>query len=226
MDSFSKLFSRFLNHRHTGVSRKDGDVTRGIAGRQEFENLELTDKIWSEIAAPSTAYQLGSVKQPTFDKTQDNGDGSTGVYGWHFAPDTEQQLFYTAMLPFNYVEDTDLILAFHWEPTTAEEGTVVWGVEYTWCNNGNNDVYPDTQIVTVEGETNGVVNQHLSTPVDKINGEGRKIRSGLKIRMFRDADDSRDTYPSDAILLQFGIRHRVNRLGSEEVYFGYFDEER
>lgn len=151
----------------------------------------------------SPSYITGLISETTI---------SHGVYAYYFEKDSNEELFFSAQLPHTWLEGTGIEAHIHYIRPTSDTGTVVWGLEYTWSNMG--DEFSETKtIYTIDGEMETAF-KHIYSSFGFINGEGKKLSSMLICRIFRDAENPLDTYNDDAGLLEIDFHIRNNSLGS------------
>ena len=138
--------------------------------------------------------------------------GSVRIRGFNGtgAPNVEA-LDFTAQLPHSYKEGSNIYPHVHWCPTTANAGTVIWYLDYYWQDIG--DVIPAlTTINTGAIASPGAAWQHLQAGFPIIAGVGFRISSMLMCRVYR--DNSTDTYPDDAGLLEVDFHFEQDSVGS------------
>ncbi len=145
--------------------------------------------------------------------------GSTGVYAYAFDRDTEEELVFTVDVPRQYTESSDVGVNFNW--VSAVDGAaalnVAWGMEYTWANRG--ETFSNTSIassVSTRVPVDANINQDVlyRSEVDVIDGAGKDINSTIICRVFRDATNGADTFPSDVFLLSVDFHFACNSVGS------------
>jgi len=166
-------------------------------------NLTLDNPVEEDLRFPASVIKVtGASNIPGWDATN---------YGYDFDASTMEQAYFIAQFPHSRKSGTNVDTHFHWQTADANAGDVVWCIEYTWANiNG--------QFGAVSYECNvdsatGDATQHLMTPQGEISGSGFGSSSIMKGRLFRNATDPRDTYANDALLLEFDIHYKVDKLG-------------
>lgn len=137
---------------------------------------------------------------------------SHGVFAYFFEKDINEELFFSAQLPHTWVEGTEIEPHVHYVRPTNDTGTVVWGLEYTWCNMG--EEFPETKIIYAIDNKKEVAEKQVYTSFGNLNGEGKKISSMLMCRIFRDAENPLDTYNDNVGLLEVDFHILNNSLGS------------
>lgn len=147
--------------------------------------------------------------------------GSRGVILKYFSPDNLNELYFTAQLPHEWNEGTELRPHLHWVPN-ADGGTgerVKWGFEYTWANVG--ETFGDTVVAETVGNAFNedlIQNKHYVTQFAAMDGKNKKISSMIICRIFRDVEDAADTFPEFAGLLEFDFHYQVDSFGSRQEY--------
>lgn len=138
-----------------------------------------------------------------------------GVYGYHFSPDVEQELFFTVQLPHAWIQYASIEPHIHWSAATAAEGNVVWGLEYTWANVA--EIFGNTTVVTVTDATEGAY-KHQIADFEYLAGADKTLSSMILCRVYRKAEDEEDTYTGQAILLEIDFHYESFGVGSKEEY--------
>lgn len=150
------------------------------------------------------------------------GGGSRGVFGYHFDPQTTQELYFDVQLPHAYKEGAVLRPHVHWSPKVDgnTDDEVVWGLEYTASSVGG--IFGNTIIISgVErfpGDTKPTAYKHYATPLGDIPGDTFLISNMLKCRLFRVASSPSDTFDFDVVLHEFDIHYQIDSNGSDEEF--------
>ncbi len=116
--------------------------------------LEGTATAYTDLVVPLFNTRLGSDRQAVWSKMLDDGAGSRGVYTYTFesvGTDNEEEVFFSVQLPHNWKEGSAIYPHVHWSPqTTGHNGSVVWGLEYSWVNYDAASplTFPNTTIIT------------------------------------------------------------------------------
>ena len=171
---------------------------------------------WDDLRVPVTATNIGTANNPNFSQVLTNGAGSQGVYTYLFDASAEEELLFNVQLPHAWKEGTDIEPHVHWFPTSADTGTVRWGLEYTWSN--VDGTFSNTTIIYINDAADGTVYKHQLADFAAISGTGKTLSSMLMCRVFRDAGHVNDTYTGDAGLLEIDFHHRIDSLGSLSEY--------
>lgn len=203
----------------------DGDIFQFNYPTQKWENRPgLWEELRMILYPPS-----GTVsRKPCLIQALTTGSGSIGVFVYNFTRTGEKDLFFTQQIPRSYAEGTDIYPTVHFIALgdNANSGTVRWGLEYTWSN--VNSIYPNTNIIY--GEINipvGTKYQHyvgsfnldsFGDTIFGLDGTGMLVSSILICRIFRNVDDSNDTYPGDIGLLEATINFEQCGMGSAQQF--------
>jgi len=183
---------------------------------------------WEDLRVPVTATRRGPANIPGFLKFTDNGAASTGVYLHQFDDNNDEDLFFTAQIPHNYKQSTDIGAHVHWTPdlptTPALDEVVQWELEYMWESLGDDFVAGSTTVVTSTTHTPAdatlVPGRHYLTSFGTLTGTGQGVSSMLICRVSRNTDAS-DTFTGpgnhDACLLEIDFHYEVENLGSNVI---------
>lgn len=183
---------------------------------------------YDDLRVPMDSVKTGGSKDPDFAQFKDNGSGSQGVFMYWFDGSTEEELYFSVQMPHCWKQGSNIIPHVHWVPSANGSANqfVKWGLEYTWSNVSG--TYPDTTIIstdasdasnaTIQGDTTMLIDKHYISTFGEISGSGKTLSSMMICRIFRDATDSDDDYPSDAGLMEFDIHYEIDSLGSDTEY--------
>lgn len=177
--------------------------------------LWLSGDCWDDIRAPaSTVSIFGFGTDPTYGVFR----GST--YAYLFSQG--DILRFDFQLPHTYLEESDIHPHVHWSPMSgnpADDGDVVWLVDYTWAN--RYDIFPAPSAATTGAETVASADQYrhvrseLTTP---LSGTSKTISSMIKITLERGAGGDGDTYGGAVALHEVDVHFQINSLGSRFEY--------
>lgn len=188
-------------------------IRRLEARTAALERVEKLGPGWEDLRVPlsSLVVEPGAANAPGFAQVRDNGLGSIGVYAWLFDKAADEMLYFACQLPHSWREGTDVLFHFHWMPTTAGAGTVVWGLEYTWANI---DAVMDNTTVLVTGDAAaGTAWTHQMTNSITLTGTGKTSSSMMLCRVYRDANSPGDDYDANAALLEVDFHYLADKLG-------------
>ncbi len=175
---------------------------------------------WDDIRVPASSGQKGITNPPGFSQVLDDGSGSTGVFANLFSATSEEELFFSVLLPHDWKVGSDIVAHVHWLPTANGTGSqkVSWGLEYTLSELGT--VFPNTTISygnTSNPDETLVINKQYITDIVTIDMSSiTTIASLIICRVFRDATGTglTDDYTSDAALLEIDFHYQKDALGS------------
>ena len=161
---------------------------------------------FSQSSVTSPSYTTGLISETII---------SHGVFAYYFEKNLNEELFFNAQLPHGWMEGTDIEPHVHYLRPSNDTGTVVWGLEYTWTNIG--EEFPITKTIYTYDNKMEPLSQHIYKSFGFLKGEGKKISSMLMCRIFRDAENPLDTYNSDAGLIEIDFHIRNNTIGSSGI---------
>jgi hypothetical protein len=197
------------------------DVNLGNISVQEFFLYDGYE-VWDDLRiAPGNA-TLGGLRDPAFTQFRDNGSSSIGVFAFKFSYETvannQKELFFETQMPHRWKEGSNIFPHLHFSPMTTDTGTVRWGFEYTWAN--VNEAFPETTILYSEATIDSADQYGHRIPANfgEIDGAGKRISAVMSGRIFRDSAHANDDLNADMALLSTDIHHRVNSLGSRQVF--------
>jgi hypothetical protein len=135
------------------------------------------------------------------------------LYTLNFDDNTMEQAYLTMQLPHKRKADSMLEPHFHWESEDDTSGDVVWCIEVSRANIG--EAFSDliTQCTVSSSVSNSSI--HIMSPEIELSGTGMTASAIGKIRIFRNATDTADTYNADAQLIQFDVHYYIDKLGAE-----------
>jgi len=176
---------------------------------------------YDDLKVPVSSTTKGETKIPGWGILRDNGSSSQGVFIQWFDAGNEEELYFTAQMPHQWKEGTEIYPHVHWTAATnVGTNKVVWGLEYTWANVGV--VLGNTTIITGSDPiaTYAPVDayEHAITSLGTITGTGKTLSSMLICRIFRKAADGTDNYAADAGLLEIDFHFQIDSDGSRQEY--------
>lgn len=199
------------------LERREGQ--RGKAGDRSvlIEDLKAWGFPCSEfdvfdlLFVPALGMKLGGVHDPGLSTFL----GGTMAYA--FDKTTDEELLFTASLPYGYREGAEIIPLALWAPSgTDTSGAVVWGLELTWASQGV--AFQATQTITATSQPEGTANQLKAARFSAFPGPGKKIGSVIQGRVYRDADAVGDGYDEDAFLLGVGFVFAKSSVGGRKAF--------
>lgn len=151
--------------------------------------------------------------------------GSSGPQIWYFRNNQgTEAMSFTVQLPHSWKEGSTIYPHIHWTPKSSASGNVEWNFEYTWVNYDavTPQVFPAITTSAVVATGPFTANAHAITPLTAadagISGTGKKISSVLVCRIWRNSDNSNDTYNADAGGLFVDFHIQVDSWGSRSSY--------
>lgn len=137
--------------------------------------------------------------------------GNTRALGFDNA--ASEWVSFSAQMPHNYLQGSDIEAHLHWSATDGAAGGVRWVLDYTWANIGS----PFGALASLaETSAAASANTHTYCDLEWLTGTGKTVSSVLMCRLWRDVAHTDDDYAADAALLEFDFHYRVDGFGSEE----------
>lgn len=171
---------------------------------------------WRDLIMPFTASEKGAINAPDFIKGQDDGAGSTGLWGYGFDASTEEELFMVFHLDHDYKLGTNFYPHIHWAPTNTNTGTVRWGMEWSAANRSDHTTFGNSTFTYIDQAASGTQYGHH---VAEVADPGIEITFAepdtlIWVRVFRDATHANDTYNADALGLTLDAHYQVDRYAT------------
>jgi hypothetical protein len=152
--------------------------------------------------------------------------GTSGPQIWYFRNNgTIEAMSFTVQLPHSWKEGTTIYPHLHWTPKDATTGNVEWNFEYTWANYDPTTLQffgahtTSTIIATVAANS---TNSHMITALTAsnagISGTGKKISSILICKIWRNSNNTNDTYQADAGGLFVDFHVQIDGWGSRGTF--------
>ena len=201
---------------NAGVT-KIGDISNGNNTKIESDGtivFEGEAEVWDDLrvsmdkgsSSASLAYSPGE---------------SSGGQIWYFRDAKGlETLSFQVQLPHSYKEGPNIYPHLHWTPLNSGSGNVEWNLDYTWVNYDSTTplAFPSTTTSTIVETGPFTIRTHLITPLTTgnvgLDGTGKKISSILICRLWRNSNNSADTYQNDAGLLSLDFHYQINTVGS------------
>ena len=198
------------------VRRRISDIAGpGLGGRAGGD-----PGLWNDLRVPLSATNQGPVKAPTFTQWRDDGAGSTGLFGYSFSASSEEEVFFDAQLPHQYVEGTRIGPHCHFSPVInpTDGQTVRLGLEYSWSN--VNGVFPTTTTIYAEVTfASNVAYEQLIGGFDPdIDEPTMKVSAMIGGRLFRDATHPNDTFTGEVVIHEIDFHYLAESLGSTNEF--------
>jgi len=185
----------------------EGDAT--VWG-EAWQMVRATDNPTYDPAVPA-------VGAPTWAQIANDGAGSIGVFGAHFAND--QYVFLNFVMPPGWKEGSIVYPVLRWMPTTDVDpaDNVGIGLEYVWANVGEALGSSALLIRDVSTGVNNSYIPHLDKFTDSgIDGTGKTIGSMLLCRLYRQAAAA-DDYAGTVAYVALGIKYERDTGGARTV---------
>lgn len=194
-----------------------------VAGKVDGQDTDLQSNglnVWKEIATPFSIKALSGTNNPTF------GTTFGSMQGLLFSASTMQQVWADITIPHDYAVGTEVFPKIDWMPTTNGSGSVIWVIEYTIAKRDGTFSTTITPIVFSHSVTSGSQWKHMVTEA-LVAGQG--ITSALlepgatiKMRIYRDAASSSDTYNGTVSPWQISLHYQVGQIGTRGRTSNYF----
>lgn len=187
--------------------------------KQPFVAYSGDRTVFEDLRVSLVTAKVPASSAPDFEQVNDDGSGSTGVFGYHFA-DTEY-IFFTVQLPHAYKEGSTIYPHIHFQTTSDVDPADNFGIglEYQWTD-VNEDEAANTTSIEIEIST-GVdslgKHQVADLATSGIDGTDKKISSVLLCRLYRLAAVG-DNYADDVIITDFDIHYEKDTHGSREIW--------
>jgi hypothetical protein len=193
------------------VAASDLHITTGAA-----KTIVLDTPVYEELTAGVSWFDDPPIYAPTYEKFQDDGGTSTGVYTNFFSNSVLQSVFFRIELPRSW-NGTDIIPHVHWCRTDiGNEGIVSWKIEYTLCANGyhTNDTLIIQEDFPDPNETDA--GHNYTTTFSSIDISPFETEIGLILigRLYRDIGGGVDTYNQKAGFLSLDFTYQRDTIGS------------
>lgn len=137
-----------------------------------------------------------------------------GVQAWSFAANATEQLYFEAQVPHGWSIGSEIRPHIHWSPgNSTDTGSVVWQLEYTWQNAGN-EVFPTTTTLSVTDAAAGVAYAHQIAGFGGVSAAGKRESSIFVCRIARVGGDAADTFTGAAFGISVDFHYLATALGS------------
>lgn len=186
----------------------DGGATNYAEFKSDGElNLHGTARVIKHEHIPVNAIKKGAANPPG-----ESTIGNTSVLLFDSA--TDEDVYYVIHLPVDWASGTDLNFHFHWAPTDANAGDVVWAIDYRISKSESNELISGTDAtISTTDSTQSLQYEHLQSSDITISGASLETGDKIAIRIYRDADNAADTYGADAALFLPEMTYTADKLG-------------
>lgn len=139
-----------------------------------------------------------------------------------FLSNKNEEVLFTIQMPHDW-DGSAIYPHIHWSPSADNNGSVVWGMEYSWVNYDSDThlSFPSTTtIYAISEELSGNDHKHLITQFESITptSSQNKISSLILVRFFRASNHQDDDFGSSVFALSFDIHYRGDTFGSRQEY--------
>jgi len=161
--------------------------------------FKLNDPVEDDLRFPVSVIKVRGSKAPEISE-----------YFLQFDDRTEEEAYLTMQLPHSRQANSTIQPHFHWQSEDNSAGNVVWCVSYS-CANIYDD-FPNFQTSCTISQSMEDVTTHLMSPMIEINNS-LSSSAMCKMRIYRDATATADTYGQDANLMEFDVHVYKDKLG-------------
>jgi len=190
-----------------GLDFAASDITASTITLQGATPLTLEDTVWEDIRVPVTALRVGAAAAPSWAAFLGN------TVTLEFSATLANSVHFSAQLPHNYKQGTDVEFHIHWSPSDTSAGNTRWVLEYTWANIGA--TFPSTTVMTpFYGAATTTTADHIYTDGGDLTGAGKTISSMIVGRLTRQANEALDTYNQVCHLHELDFHYQIDTLGS------------
>lgn len=218
------------------IARSEGDVTLSVDGGatitagdvadadfKEYirasQRVSLVPPEWTDLRIVPGAFTFSGSSDPVLTDWQPGGSGATFKV-WEF--DNDEQAFFTAQMPHNYKEGTDLRPHIHWTPRdrgVAEDGkTVAWKLDLTIAN--VDGVFLSSTTYDLTATCDGVDEKGQVVGGVTLDGSLLTVSHIIVGRIYRGPTDSwvLNTNGNKPVLLEVDFHYQLDTLGSRQEY--------
>jgi hypothetical protein len=192
----------------TATGKFGNDTTNySIFNEKGFYSSYGSGMAWDDIRIVGDSVGLGASAP---DKINLIGSGLL-IYGFDGGVQLEQ-VYFSCQVSHDCELNPILYPHLHYCPTTTATGVIKWNFQYSWADIDGTFSSPTTLsgLCTASGEQW----KHKTCNFPNISGYGSGLSSMLMCRLWRDPQDSQDTYTDDVGFLEFDFHYRKNSIGS------------
>jgi hypothetical protein len=162
---------------------------------------------WDDEKAPIAGVRLPASGAPTWTAYK-------GSQVLSFAGNATNTIYFTAQLPHQYHEGSDIDFHIHYVPEDNTAGNHRWVFTHSWAS--VNTAFPTETTVTTLLATPEVTDQHtIGAITAAITGTGKNVSSVLLCSLARTGGHADDTYNAKAIyLISFDFHVQKDAEGS------------
>jgi len=182
-----------------------------LIAQSSLRYIDTGEGEWNDLRV-SLSTGIPNTSPPTF------GTFRNGVQAWAFGAGSTEQLYFEAQMPHGWVIGSEVRPHIHWSPgNSTNTGAVVWELEYTWQNAGD-EVFPATTTVTVQQVAAGVAYAHQIASFPPVDGTGKRESSVFLCRIARVGGSGEDTFTGSAFGISVDFHYQAAALGSTDEY--------
>jgi hypothetical protein len=202
-----------------------GTAARTVAGVDSSDVCQIGNASWTylNLQGPYIRYgtshyddvriSVNNVRVPASAAPSWAAFRGTQLLEFQTAPASNESVYFAVQLPHRYKEGTDVTFHVHWSKTGTNTGNVIWGIEYSWQNEGG--VIPASTTIYKTTAGSGTAYTFQSSDFAAITGTGKNMNSCLLCRLFRDTNDAADTCTDSAFLMEIDLIIEVDGPGSD-----------
>lgn len=169
------------------------------------DNITLEGDIYNDLVVTMTILKPPASLYPTWRAYKQSQVPA-------FSDTTVNVLYFSAQLPYDYKDGSDLEFHIHLAYTDNNTGNSVWYFSYCWTNIDDTFPVEDSEIVTIASPE--VEDYHqLAEMVAAIDGTGKEASSVLLCSIQRLGNHGDDTYPSEIYLLSGDFHYKIDKIG-------------
>jgi len=165
-------------------------------------------KVLRHLLIDPTRFKMPAVNYP--------GESFEGLfYTLDFDKTTEESTYCQEHIPFRWDTTTDIEVVVDWFHDTADNGKVVWGIEYKAISEGEVVVGagPSFTQTTAGNHTAGQLVRTIFTT--KIPSGTLAVEDVIAIKFYRKAADAADTLNEDARVLNVHFHFTQDKFGED-----------
>lgn len=184
------------------------------ANYSEFEadgtlKFNGTATVWDDLRTPVQNLIVPATKNPAWGAF--NG-GQALFFDATTVAGNQEEVYFSLQMPHSWKEgSTSLVPHVHVSSTAGSPGNTRWALAYTWANIGSTFQAPTT-VFAIQPDMDTL--KHTVADFTAISGAGKTIGSMLICKLYRNGASTLDTYPEDAVLLEFDMHYEIDTVGS------------
>lgn len=168
--------------------------------------------VWKDLVGEFNIKNISGGNNPTWSTFFDNIQGLT------FSSNTMNQVWVDFHIPHDYAMGTKVYPHIHFMPLTNASGNVRWGIEYSVAKGHGQQAFPATTTIYVNQYVPANSRyKHFIIETDDANAipaTNIEPDSFIRTRIFRDANNSGDTFNATVNAWQCDIHYQAERIGT------------